>query len=198
MPDPKTFDATQAHRLDNPDRTRHVPQAAIVAAVSPYPGIVVADIGSGIGYSLLPIVEAVAGDGTFYALDSQQRMLDELSARLADHPYGAKITPLLTPEDAVALADESVDVVMSVSTYHELPDRTQYNRDILRALKPGGKLVVIDWKPLAEGAERVAGPPADHRVAAEKAHAEMRSAGFAMIEGHVGFELLWTLIATKA
>jgi SAM-dependent methyltransferase len=56
------------------------------------------------------------------------------------------IVPRLSPFERPALAASEVDLVVTVNTYHHIEARVAYFRHVLRALRPGGRLVVVDFK----------------------------------------------------
>ncbi len=191
----RRFDPEHVARLDAPERALSIPPAAIVAAVAPRPGEAIADLGVGTGYFLWPLVEALAGEGRFYAVDSSPVMLDHLRARAAAHPLGARVTPVLSSDGQVPLEEGSLDALVLGSVYHELTQRPAFLRSLRRLLRAEGRLLVIDWRPLAEGEERVAGPPADHRLAEAQVRAELEEAGFAVASHPEHFASLYTLLA---
>jgi SAM-dependent methyltransferase len=188
----RKFHHDHAPRLDAPDRLRDIPPPAIQRAVRPRPGDCIADLGTGTGFFLWPVLEAVNGEGTFYAVDSSAEMLELLRGRARQHPLGERVQPLLSTDEAVPLPDGSLDLAMMGSVYHEFKDRPAYLAEVRRLLGPKGRLVVIDWRPLPPGAERTVGPPAHHRVAEETARAELEGQGF-VVEARPEFELLWCL-----
>jgi ubiquinone/menaquinone biosynthesis C-methylase UbiE len=163
--------------------------------VAPRPGEAIADLGTGTGYFLWPVVEALAGDGSFHAIDSSPVMLEHLRARAAAHPQGARVTPVLASDDHIPLEDASLDAIIVGSVYHELVRRPVFLRELSRLLRAGGRLVVIDWRPLAPGEERVAGPPPDHRLAEATVRAELEGAGLAVESHPEHFASLYCLVA---
>jgi predicted methyltransferase len=70
-----------------------------------------------------------------------------------------------------------VDVVLIVDTYHHIGNRTQYFAKLQASLRPGGRLVIIDFK-----ADSPNGPPPQHRIAPEKAAEELAAAGYGLVE----------------
>lgn len=191
----RRFDPEKVARLDAPERRLSIPPAAIVAAVAPRPGEAIADLGAGTGYFLWPLVEALAGEGTFFAVDSSPIMLEHLRARAADHALGARVTPVLSSDEQVPLEEASLDAIVVGSVYHELTRRPAFLRSLRRLLRAEGRLVVIDWRPLAEGEERVAGPPADHRLAETQVHGELEEAGYTVESHPEHFASLYCLVA---
>jgi SAM-dependent methyltransferase len=195
-PDDRKFHHANVARLDAPDRTLNIPPAAVQRAVAPRPGERIADLGCGTGFFLWPLLESVAGEGTFYAVDSSPEMLEHLQARAEQQPNGQRVQAVLSTDSAVPLPDASLDVAVMGSVYHEIAERPAYLLEVKRLLRPGGRLVAIDWHPLPPGAERTVGPPAHHRVAEEAARAELLAAGFT-VQSRSDFELLWCLEAVK-
>jgi ubiquinone/menaquinone biosynthesis C-methylase UbiE len=193
----RRFDSAHAARLDAPDRRESIPPRAIVAALDPHPGEVIADLGCGTGYFLWPVVEALGGEGVFYAIDSSPGMLEHLRARAEAHPLGSRVTPLLSSDERVPLEAGSLDAALLGSVYHEIADRPGYLRELSRLLRARGRLVLIDWRPLAPGEERLAGPPADHRLTEASVRAELEAAGFAVESRPEAFARLYCLIARK-
>src|ERR1041384_3928942 len=80
----------------------------------------------------------------------------------------------LTPPTDPQLAAGSVDRILVVDVWHHLGDRAAYARALATALRPGGKLAVVDFKLDAEH-----GPPRQHRLAPEQIAADLRAAGLA-------------------
>lgn len=197
-PDPvaeqRRFDPSRAAFLDAPERKQAIPPEQIILAVRPEPGMAIADLGTGTGYFLWPLVLALGGQGTFYGLDSSDVMLEHLRARAASHPSGDRVTPVLVRDGELPLPAASLDRLVLGSVYHELPHRSLTMATLRALLRPGGEVVIIDWRPLGPGQERVMGPPADHRVSEAEAHQELVRAGY-RVRGLACFEQLWTLIA---
>jgi SAM-dependent methyltransferase len=190
------FDPSRTPNLDAPERREAIPPASIVCAVGPVPGMALADLGCGTGTFTWPVVEALKGEGTFYAVDSSEVMLGHLRERARAHPWGRAVVPVLSTDQAVPLPDGCLDTAVLGSVYHEIPDRPAYLLEVGRLLRPGGRVVIIDWRPLPEGAERTVGPPPHHRLPEETARREVEGAGYAARSLEV-FELLWCLVGIK-
>jgi ubiquinone/menaquinone biosynthesis C-methylase UbiE len=108
-------------------------------------GSLVADLGAGSGYFTIRLARAVGRDGKVYAVDIQPGML-ELLQRAVDRARLANVVPVLGTQDDPRLPDESLDLVLMVDVYHELSSPQATLAHIKRALKPGGRLVLLEYR----------------------------------------------------
>jgi ubiquinone/menaquinone biosynthesis C-methylase UbiE len=139
-PDVEKFQKT----FEGESREVFVLRDKIVAACEIKPGMVVADIGAGTGLHTRLFSRAVGDAGQVYAVDIAPKFLEHIQQ--TSRAAGLRnITPVLCNEDSVDLPPSSVDVAFVCDTYHhfEFPQRTLAS--LSRALKPGGKLVVVDF-----------------------------------------------------
>jgi ubiquinone/menaquinone biosynthesis C-methylase UbiE/intracellular sulfur oxidation DsrE/DsrF family protein len=117
----------------------------IVAACEIKPGQTVADIGAGTGLFTRLFADAVGKEGRVIAVDIAQKFLDHIqrTSREADI---RNIDTLLCKPDSTELPPNSVDVAFICDTYHhfEFPQKTMAS--LHRALKPGGRLILIDFR----------------------------------------------------
>jgi precorrin-6B methylase 2 len=70
----RRFPASQAQRLDNPERLLRLPPAEVIGALAVQAGQTIADVGAGTGYFSLPLSRAVCAAGKVYAIDAQTEM----------------------------------------------------------------------------------------------------------------------------
>jgi intracellular sulfur oxidation DsrE/DsrF family protein/precorrin-6B methylase 2 len=107
--------------------------------------MVVADVGAGTGLHTRLFAKEVGDDGQVYAVDISAKFLEHIQKTSREAKL-KNVTPVLCNEDAVDLPKGSVDVAFVCDTYHhfEFPHRTLAS--LHRAIKPGGKLVVVDFK----------------------------------------------------
>ncbi|MCC6524607.1 MAG: class I SAM-dependent methyltransferase, partial [Polyangiaceae bacterium] len=130
-------------RFEDPERARWQKPEAVIAMLAPA-GKTVADIGAGTGYFALRLAAAGAD---VLALDVDPRFVTYLEKRAAGDPAGARVHPKLIALDDPGLAPGSVDLVLLVDVYHHIEAREAYFRKLRPALRPGGELVIVDFKP---------------------------------------------------
>jgi SAM-dependent methyltransferase len=108
-------------------------------------GSSVADIGAGTGYFTLRLARAVGTDGAVYAVDIQPGMLDLLQKNVARARLN-NVTPVLGASDDPRLPAGALDLVLMVDVYHELSQPQTMLRRIREALKPDGRLVLLEYR----------------------------------------------------
>jgi predicted methyltransferase len=132
-------------RFEGESRELFARRHEIVAACQVKPGQTVADIGAGTGLFTRLFSDAVGKDGRVIAVELSQKFLDHIQAtsREAGQP---NVDTLLATADSTGLPPKSVDVAFICDTYHhfEFPLRTMAS--LQRALKPGGRVVLVDFR----------------------------------------------------
>ena len=157
--------------FDDPKRDAWQKPRELVAALALPPGATVADLGAGTGYFSLPIATRVP-NGRVYAVDIQQEMLDIVANRAASAGL-ANVTPVLATETDPRLPAGTVDLVLMVDAYHEFSHPLEVMTGVVRALKPGGRVVLIEYR-----AEDPAVPIlALHKMSEAQAKKEMQAVG---------------------
>jgi predicted methyltransferase len=106
------------------------------------PGSRVADIGCGHGYFTFRLASQVGPEGKVYAVDIDDEAIEKVRER-KERERVAQVEPILA-EQADPHLPSGLDAVLIVDTYHEFRDYDQTMQAVFRALKPGGRLVVID------------------------------------------------------
>jgi ubiquinone/menaquinone biosynthesis C-methylase UbiE len=120
---------------------------------------VACDIGAGPGYFSLRLARAVGDARRVFAVDIEPRILEALRKRI--EAAGARnVTPVLSLADDALLPPGACDLILIVDTYHHFPDGPAYLRRLSRSLRPGGRLVNIDFHKR----ELPVGPALDHKV----------------------------------
>ena len=131
--------------LEREEREREERTDLLLPELALKPGMVVADIGAGTGYIARRMAALVGPTGVVYAVDVQPEMIRMLQA-LAAKAGLAQVTPLLGAVDDVRLAEASVDLAIMVDVYHELEFPREVLASIVRALKPGGRVVFVEYR----------------------------------------------------
>ena len=170
----RMFHHAHAHKLDDPERRKWLPEKDVVERLALKPGAVVADIGVGTGYFALPMARAVSPDGRVYGVDMQPEMLAHLRERIGDLP----IEPVHGEATKTTLRDASVDVVLLANVWHELDDLDAALAEMRRVLRPSGRIAICDWRPDLPQNEDQPGPPLDHRVARDEVEERLRANGW--------------------
>ncbi|MGB1342646.1 MAG: class I SAM-dependent methyltransferase [Pseudomonadales bacterium] len=133
---------------------------------------VVADIGAGTGYFAFPVAQRIPR-GKLFAVDIQQEMLDLIQQRKITDGADNISLVLGTIKD-VKLPPASVDLAFIVDAYHEFSHPYEMGRSIFRALKPGGQLILIEYRA-EDGSVPI---KRLHKMTARQVDKEMRVLGF--------------------
>jgi ubiquinone/menaquinone biosynthesis C-methylase UbiE len=131
--------------LDRPEREREEAPSKAIAALGLRAGQVVADVGAGSGYYTVRLAKAVGPTGRVVATDLQPGMLDLLRARVARERL-ANVEVVAGRADDPVLPEKTFDLVLLVDVYHELAAPQVFVRKLKAALKPGGRLVLIEFR----------------------------------------------------
>jgi SAM-dependent methyltransferase len=131
--------------LENENREIFTHRELLAAIVGPKSGSVVADVGAGSGFMVEEFARRVGPSGKVFAVDINAKML-ELIAQRAARDGLKNIQTVLTREDSLDLPANSVDLVFVCDTYHHFEFPKQSLAGISRALKPGGELLVVEFK----------------------------------------------------
>ncbi len=142
----------------------------------------VADIGCGYGYFTFRLAARVGAEGKVYAVDIDQEAINKVRQR-KDLEKLEQIEPILG-ESADPRLPNDLDAVLIVDTYHEFREYDRMMQSVFRALKPGGRLVIIDG-------EGPAGRPRTeyhrlHTIPAELVREEVARHGFVFKESRPG------------
>src|SRR5438270_152922 len=105
----------------------------------------VADIGAGSGYFTFRIAQEVGPKGRVYAVDIQKEMLDLIRQRMRAGKL-TNIEPVLGKLTDPRLPAASVDLILMVDVYHEFSHPFEMTEAMVKALKPGGRLVFVEYR----------------------------------------------------
>ena len=159
--------------LDRPEREYEEQPSRAITALGIKPGHVVADVGAGSGYYTVRLAKQVGPFGRVYATDIQPEMIAFLQQRLARGRID-NVELVQATETNPRLPDGTFDLVLMVDVYHELSQPQEVLRRLRRALRPDGRLVLIEyrkespWVPIRE----------EHKMSVEEARMELEAEGY--------------------
>lgn len=163
-----------AKQFDKPERDEWQKPDQLLDALKLSANASVADIGAGTGYFSVRIAKR-ALQGKVFAADVEKDMVRYLGERAKKEGL-TNVTPVQAAPDSANLP-EPVDVILLVDTYHHIGNRVDYFKKLQSSLKPGGKLVIVDFRM-----DSPEGPPKEHRVSIETTTEELKSAGYTLVE----------------
>jgi SAM-dependent methyltransferase len=131
-------------QLETERREVKILRDPIVAALELREGMVVADLGAGTGLFLAPISRALGPTGKLYAIDIVPAFLAHLRERVASEALTNVEVVEATPTDP-SLAPASVDLIFACDVYHHVEYPAEVLPRLRAALRPGGKLVLVDF-----------------------------------------------------
>ena len=139
------MDARGADWLTRAERESEERPEEVLDALKIRPGDVVADVGAGVGYFSLRLARRVGKAGRVLATDIQQAMLDRLKD-VRDAEKLDNIELILGTETDPKLPVNSIDLVLMVDVYHEFSRPAEMMEKIRAALKPAGRLVLVEYR----------------------------------------------------
>jgi ubiquinone/menaquinone biosynthesis C-methylase UbiE len=163
--------------LEAPDRDRWQRPDQIMDALGIAEASVVGDLGAGSGWFTVQLARRVGPNGLVYAQDVQELMLSAISRRVQREGLTNVRTVLGRASDP-RLPHEVFDAVLIVDTYNEIEDPVTLLANVARALKPQGRIGVIDFKQGGGGP----GPPPEERVAPDEVLANAEKAGLRLLK----------------
>jgi ubiquinone/menaquinone biosynthesis C-methylase UbiE len=159
--------------LDRPERSAEEQPDQALDDIGVKAGDTVADVGAGTGYYTLKLARRVQPGGQVYATDIQPEMLEKLRARLAAEKVGG-VVPVLAHADDPGLPASALDLILMVDVYHELSQPQRTLQQLKAALKPTGRLVLLEFRK-----EDPAVPiRIDHKMSVAEARLEVEHEGF--------------------
>ncbi len=134
-----------ANWLERPEREKEEQSSKLLKMLDLKPGMVVADVGAGSGYHTFRMAERVGPKGKVYAVDVQPQMLDIIRWRMKRQKV-TNVEPVRGTETDPKLPADSVDLILLVDVYHEFSHPYEMTEAMARALKPGGRLVFVEFR----------------------------------------------------
>ena len=174
---PHKFDPANKDMLLSSQRQRDLDPLRVISLVPIMPYHVVADVGCGPGYFTVPLGKHVY-DGKVYALDIQQEMLDAAKEQLA-RVHLTNVELVLTKEKKLSLKANSLDGAFAAFVAHEADDPQVMLKEILRCLRKGGWLALLEWYKR----EMEEGPPMEDRIDKPELRGLAQKVGFRYTTG---------------
>ena len=184
-----------------------------IAHLGLHKGAVVADLGSGTGFYTLAMAktlkrlsvdeagaeeseESTVTGSKVYAVDVQKELLDRLNAEATEQDLGDYVEIMWGDIDELGgtnLADRCCDAVIIANTFFQSENKAEFAREAARVLKPGGKLLLIDWTDSFGNL----GPTAEMVVPAAIASPYFVDAGLTQVEEYISGEHHYGLMFSK-
>tara|TARA_B100001123_G_scaffold356661_1_gene410443 strand:+ start:4959 stop:5660 length:702 start_codon:yes stop_codon:yes gene_type:complete len=188
-----TMSVAGAAWLDRAEREEEERPDKALEIIGVPSGAVVADIGAGSGYFTLRLSNLVGPTGHVYAVDIQEGMLRIIQRKLERNQI-SNVSLVLGSQESSGLAEASLDLALMVDVYHELAQPQMLLQQLYLALKPGGRLALLEYR-----AEDPAIPILPlHKMTVADAKLEVEHEGFELttVKSH---DLPWqhVLIFTK-
>jgi len=161
-----------ARALENPERDAWQRPHEVITALALKPCETVADIGAGTGYFARRLARHA---GKVYAVDIDPKLLE-----MARKNAPANLETVLAEADDPKLPAGAIDTIFICNVLHHITGRDAYYAKLARALKPGGRIVNIDFhkKPLPVG------PPESMKLSEDEVVREFEAAGFKLAREH--------------
>jgi ubiquinone/menaquinone biosynthesis C-methylase UbiE len=153
--------------------------------------MVVADIGAGTGYYTFRVAKLVP-EGKVYAVEIQDELIEMLNKKTAE-VHADHVEVVRGDTMTVNLPDNTVDLAFLVDVYHELSWPREIIRSISRSLKPGGKILLVEYR--GEDPEVRIKPL--HKTTVEQLTREMKASGFILDERADAFPIQHFLVFRK-
>lgn len=166
--------------LEAPDRAAWQKPDQIMDALRVADGSAVADIGAGAGWFTVQLARRVGPNGVIYAQDVQREMLEATRRRVSRE--GLKnVQTRLGQGSSPNLPRGALDAILVVDAYQEVDtdERVDFLRNLAFALKPAGRIGLVNWKPGRGGPGPA--PGEGERVEREAALADVRAAGLRVL-----------------
>ena len=158
--------------LERKEREMEENTSLLLKNLAVKPGMLIADIGAGSGYHSA-LLSKMVGTGKVFAVDVEPEMIGYLNERIKQEKL-ARIVPVLSTEQKVSLPENTVDMMLLVDVYHEFSYPYEMALSMRAALKPGGKLVLVEFR----SEDQTVPIKTIHKMSEAQAVKEFKAAGF--------------------
>ncbi|HET7295353.1 MAG TPA: methyltransferase domain-containing protein [Vicinamibacteria bacterium] len=159
-------------------------RTGILEALALRSGMTVADVGAGDGRFSVVLAERVGPGGRVYATEIEQAKLDEIGGRARDEGLD-NVVAVLGDQTSTGLPEGCCDAILLRLVYHHFTDPAPMRGSLWAALRPGGRIAVIDTRPRQDW-PRLSGVPerGGHGIAIDTLLEEMVASGFVVVDRH--------------
>ena len=158
--------------LEREEREMEENTSLLLKNLAVKPGMVIADIGAGSGYHSA-LLSKMVGSGKVFAVDVEPEMIAYLNERINQEKL-SRIVPVLSTEQRLSLPENTIDMMLLVDVYHEFSYPYEMALSMLAALKPGGKLVLVEFR----SEDPTVPIKTIHKMSETQAIKEFKAAGF--------------------
>jgi ubiquinone/menaquinone biosynthesis C-methylase UbiE len=188
----RLFPPSDLGLLDAPDRDLWQRPDQIMDAMGIADASVVADIGAGSGWFTIRLARRVGPQGLVYAEDVQKEMINAISRRVSREGFN-NVKAVLGSNNDPRLPAASLDAALMVDAYHEVEDRVSMLSNLAKALKPQGRLGIVDFRLDGTGP----GPDPEERVSPDVVVNDAKKAGLRLIRQEPFLQYQYFLIFGK-
>jgi predicted methyltransferase len=179
--------------LEGPDREAWQRPEQVMDALGIGDGSVVADLGAGGGWFTIRLARRVGPNGVVYAEDIQPQMIEAIERRVAREGL-VNVSTVLGSADNPSLPASRLDAALMVDAFHEVENREALLANVRDALKPGGRLGIVDFKADGSGGP---GPPRDDRIAPAQVIKAAEGVGLTFVREDTFLPYQYLLVFTK-
>jgi ubiquinone/menaquinone biosynthesis C-methylase UbiE len=172
----RLFPPSDLGLLEAPDRDLWQRPDQVMDAMGVADASVVADIGAGSGWFTIRLARRVGPQGLVYAEDVQPEMINAITRRVQREGLN-NVRAVLGQNSDPRLRAGSFDAILVVDAYHEVEDRVTMLANLARALKPQGRIGVVDFKLDGTGP----GPSIEERVSPDVVVKDAAKAGLRLV-----------------
>lgn len=188
----RLFPPSDLGLLEAPDRDLWQRPDQVMDAMGIADASIVADIGAGSGWFTIRLARRVGPQGLVYAEDVQLEMITAITRRVQREGL-TNVKPVVGQNSDPHLPARSLDAILVVDAYHEVEDRVTMLTNLARALKPQGRIGVIDFKLDGTGP----GPSIEERVSPDVVVKDAAKAGLRLLRQEPFLQYQYFLIFGK-
>jgi SAM-dependent methyltransferase len=188
----RLFQPQNLGQLEGPDREAWQRPDQIMDAMGIGDGSVVADLGAGGGWFTVRLAKRVGPNGVVYAEDIQPQMIEAIQRRVQREGL-RNVATVLGAADHPSLPREQLDAALMVETFFEVEDRHSLLTNVRAALKPGGRLGIVEYRTDGGGP----GPPLDQRLPPTQVIRAAEAAGFRLLRQENFLPYQYLLVFTR-